>query len=178
MIIGGFNYKKDNFKNTCIFAACGVICVTLLGVSTMSFAKSTSAPDTGTLNVILDDSLYNGLLTLSSDGRGGSDIDNLYVIINGKEYPVTENGDGQLVARTAEPDGSPGIPAGVPSTDTAEAPHCTVDVNGGRIYRIIWGDTLSELALEFDSFVDELAAYNHIPNPDLIYAEDDLYLPE
>ncbi len=76
------------------------------------------------------------------------------------------------------PDGSPGIPAGIPLTDAAEAPHCTVDVNDGRIYRIIWGDTLSELALEFDSSVDELAAYNHIPNPDLIYAEDDLYLPE
>ena len=37
---------KNNFKNTCVFAACGVICVTLLGISTMSYANSMYTSDT------------------------------------------------------------------------------------------------------------------------------------
>ena len=76
--------NKNNFRNTCVYAACGVICITLLGVSTMSFAKSMYASATDTLNVVLDESLYNGLLSLSSDNQAASDMDNLYVIINGR----------------------------------------------------------------------------------------------
>ena len=169
--------NKNNFRNTCVYAACGVICITLLGVSTMSFAKFMYASDTDTLNVVLDESLYNGLLSLSSDNQATSDMDNLYVIINGREYPVIENEDGQLVAQNVEPD-DPSCPVtDIPLADAAETSRCIVDANGNRVYHIIWGDTLSELALEFDSSVDELAIYNQIPDPDLIYAEDDLYLP-
>lgn len=170
--------NKNNFRNTCVYAACGVICITLLGVSTMSFAKSMYASDTDTLNVVLDESLYNGLLSLSSDNQAASDMDNLYVIINEREYPVIENEDGQLVAQNVEPD-DPSCPVtDIPLADAAETSRCIVDANGNRVYHIIWGDTLSELALEFDSSVDELAIYNQIPDPDLIYAEDDLYLPD
>ena len=169
--------NKNNFRNTCVYAACGVICITLLGVSTMSFAKSMHASDTDTLNVVLDESLYNGLLSLSSDNQAASDMDNLYVIINGKEYPVIENEDGQLVAQNVGSD-DPSCPVtDIPLADAAETSRCIVDASGNRVYHIIWGDTLSELALEFDSSVDELAIYNRISDPDLIYAEDDLYLP-
>ena len=169
---------KNDFKNTCVFAACGVICVTLLGISTMSYANSMYTSDTDTLNIELDDSLYNGLLSLSlsSDNQDSSDIDNLYVFINGKEYPVIENGNGQLVAQNVIPDESLNTTADIPLTDTVSSRY-SVDADGNKVYHIIWGDTLSELAVEFGNSVDELAVYNHIPDPDLIYAEDDLYLP-
>ncbi|MDE7267697.1 MAG: LysM domain-containing protein [Lachnospiraceae bacterium] len=169
---------KNNFKNTCVFAACGVICVTLLGISTMSYADSMYTSDTDTLNIELDDSLYNGLLSLSlsSDNQDSPGIDNLYVFINGKEYPVIENEDGQLVAQNVIPDESLNTTADIPLTDTGSSRY-SVDADGNKVYHIIWGDTLSELAVEFGNSVDELAVYNHIPDPNLIYAEDDLYLP-
>lgn len=172
--------EKNNFKNTCVFTACSVICITLLGISTMSFAKTMYVPDTNTFNVELDDNLYHGLLSLSqsSDNQDVSNTSNLYVIINGKEYPVIENEDGQLVAQNVGLDEPFHTTADIPLIDTAESSRCTVDANGNRVYHIIWGDTLSELALEFGSSVDELAVHNHIPDPNLIYAEDDLYLPE
>lgn len=169
---------KNDFKNTCVFAACGVICVTLLGISTMSYADSMYTSDTDTLNIELDDSLYNGLLSLSlsSDNQDSPDIDNLYVFINGKEYPVIENEDGQLIAQSVIPDESLNTTADIPLTDTGSSRY-SVDADGNKVYHIIWGDTLSELAVEFGNSVDELAVYNHIPDPNLIYAEDDLYLP-
>ena len=169
---------KNNFKNTCVFAACGVICVTLLGISTMSYADSMYTSDTDTLNIELDDSLYNGLLSLSlsSDNQDSPDIDNLYVFINGKEYPVIENEDGQLIAQSVIPDESLNTTVDIPLTDTGSSRY-SVDADGNKVYHIIWGDTLSELAVEFGNSVDELAVYNHIPDPNLIYAEDDLYLP-
>lgn len=169
--------NKNHFKNTCVFAVCGIICITLLGISTMSFAQSMYASNANTLNIELDDSLYNGLLSLSSDNQRISDTDHLCVIINGKEYPVIENGDGQLVAQNVGT-GDPSNPtADIPLADATEPSRYTVDANGNKVYHIVWGDTLSELALEFDNSVDELAIYNHIPDPNLIYAEDDLYLP-
>lgn len=169
--------NKNYFKNTCVFAACGVICITLLGVSTMSFAQSVYTSNADTLNIELDDSLYNGLLSLSSDNQRTSDIDHLYVIINGKEYPVIENEDGQLVAQNIEAGDPFNATADIPLVGDTEPLRYTVDANGSKVYHIIWGDTLSELALEFDNSVDELAIYNHIPDPNLIYAEDDLYIP-
>lgn len=169
--------NKNHFKNTCVFAACGVICITLLGVSTMSFAQSVYTSNADTLNIELDDSLYNGLLSLSSDNQRASDTDHLYVIINGKEYPVIENEDGQLVAQNIEVSDPFNATADIPLAGDTEPLRYTVDANGSKVYHIIWGDTLSELALEFDNSVDELAIYNHIPDPNLIYAEDDLYIP-
>lgn len=172
--------NKNNFKNTCVFAACGVICITLLGISAVSFAKTIYvSDDTSTLNVRLDDSLYNGLLSLSlsSDNQSSSDTNNLYVIINGREYPVKENENGQLVAQNVGLDDPFNATNDLSLVHAADPSRYTVDANGNKVYHIIWGDTLSELALEFGSSVDELAFYNHIPDPDLIYAEDDLYLP-
>lgn len=49
--------NKNHFKNTYIFAACGVICITLLGVSAMSFAQSAYTSNADTLNIELDDRL-------------------------------------------------------------------------------------------------------------------------
>lgn len=43
---------------------------------------------------------------------------------------------------------------------------------------IIWGDTLSEIAVETGHSVSELAQINGIANPDLIYAGDILVIPE
>ena len=42
---------------------------------------------------------------------------------------------------------------------------------------IKWGDTLSQLALDYDTTVEELVELNNIENPNLIYAGDTLLVP-
>lgn len=53
--------------------------------------------------------------------------------------------------------------------------HITIKIDEEMFkYRIIWGDTLSELAVELDTTVKKLARDNKIKDIDLIYAGDDL----
>lgn len=191
-IMKGVILMKDNFKYTCVFATCSAITVALIGMSALSFAKTVYAnPTSSTINVEVDSNLYNGLVALADTDSSFSKadksaIENLNVYINGKSYPVTENADGQLIVENVE------VQSNTDDTETdfteiesidiplssIESSKVTVDANGNRIYHIVWGDTLSELALEFDSTVNELATLNHIPNVDLIYAGNDMYLPK
>lgn len=46
-----------------------------------------------------------------------------------------------------------------------------------RDYLIVWGDTLSELAVSNDVPMSALVDLNHIENPDLIYAGDTMKIP-
>ena len=43
-----------------------------------------------------------------------------------------------------------------------------------KYHTIEWGDTLSEIAIKYNTTVDKLVELNNIDNPDLIYAEDKL----
>ena len=49
---------------------------------------------------------------------------------------------------------------------------------GGREHAIVWGDTLSELAVRYGTTVEALAEANGIADPDLIYAGDTLIVPD
>lgn len=42
---------------------------------------------------------------------------------------------------------------------------------------IQWGDTLSQLAIDYNTTVEELVSLNNIENPNLIYAGDTLIVP-
>lgn len=44
--------------------------------------------------------------------------------------------------------------------------------------KLVWGDTLWDISQATGISVERLAAYNSIPDPDLIYAGDDLQIPE
>ena len=46
------------------------------------------------------------------------------------------------------------------------------------VYRIRRGDTLWDIARRFDTTVDELAALNHIADPDRIYVGETLIIPQ
>ena len=102
----------------------------------------------------------------------------VHITVAGGQNAVVENKPAAVCLyrnRTCA-DESLNTTADIPLTDTGSSRY-SVDADGNKVYHIIWGDTLSELAVEFGNSVDELAVYNHIPDPDLIYAEDDLYLP-
>lgn len=47
----------------------------------------------------------------------------------------------------------------------------------GSMYQIVWGDTLSEIAVDHDVSLERLAEVNMVKDPDLIYAGDGLVIP-
>ena len=46
-----------------------------------------------------------------------------------------------------------------------------------KSYRVIWGDTLWLISTAWEVPYQEIARYNHIPNPDLIYVDQIIYNP-
>lgn len=46
-----------------------------------------------------------------------------------------------------------------------------------RSYKVIWGDTLWLISTAWEIPYQEIARYNHIPNPDLIYVDQIIYNP-
>lgn len=46
-----------------------------------------------------------------------------------------------------------------------------------RSYKVIWGDTLWLISTAWEVPYQEIARYNHIPNPDLIYVDQIIYNP-
>ena len=46
-----------------------------------------------------------------------------------------------------------------------------------RSYKVIWGDTLWLISTAWDVSYQEIATFNNIPNPDLIYVDQVIYNP-
>ena len=63
------------------------------------------------------------------------------------------------------------------SNPVKEAPATVAIAPITHDYLIVWGDTLSELAVSNDVPMSALVDLNHIENPDLIYAGDKMKIP-
>lgn len=46
-----------------------------------------------------------------------------------------------------------------------------------KSYKVIWGDTLWLISTAWDVSYQEIASFNNIPNPDLIYVDQIIYNP-
>lgn len=46
-----------------------------------------------------------------------------------------------------------------------------------KSYKVIWGDTLWLISTAWDVSYQEIATFNNIPNPDLIYVDQVIYNP-
>ena len=64
-------------------------------------------------------------------------------------------------------------------TETEEAPaeDTTMVETEGTPYKVASGDTLSQIALDNNLTVKEVADFNNISNPDLIYADTEIKIP-
>lgn len=68
------------------------------------------------------------------------------------------------------------------TTDTTDysvwVANTTINTNKNqRSYKVIWGDTLWLISTAWEVPYQEIATYNHIPNPDLIYVDQIIYNP-
>lgn len=69
-----------------------------------------------------------------------------------------------------------GDSSGIPNPNPNPKPEPNPNPNNPTYIIIQWGDTLSGLAMKYNTTVARLAQINHISNPNLIYAGNRLYL--
>lgn len=94
--------------------------------------------------------------------------------------PSDAPGDDEDDPQTSADRGDEGASDDNQNSDGTKEEHAVqTDSNGVEytVHEIVWGDTLSEISLETGISVDRLADYNHIDNPDLIYAGSALRVP-
>jgi len=72
---------------------------------------------------------------------------------------------------------APAEDATVEETTEAPAEDTTVEETEGTPYEISSGDTLSKIARDNGLTVEEIAEFNNISNPDLIYADTEIKIP-
>lgn len=146
---------KSNFITTLLCGISGTLSFVLILSSILILSRSASAREDVTVE--LDEKLYNLLLTSSETSSiDNSSIENDNTIVN--DYMELAEEDTPLLY-------------GVDMPDTG------TDKNADLNYHIVWGDTLNSISERFHFTVDELASYNRISNPDLIYADTELLLP-
>ncbi|MFV0519369.1 MAG: 5'-nucleotidase C-terminal domain-containing protein [Lachnospirales bacterium] len=121
---------------------------------------------------------YNALDEIVIDYLNSGDV-----VIN--EYPIGRIAvlqDDAVVPDPLEPVVEP-----EPETPVVEEPvvepepdrvtPVTPDTTSDTLYTVVAGDTLSEIAFEYGMTYQELADFNNIENPHLIFIGDEIYIP-
>lgn len=179
--------KSNNLKSTLIFSSCGTLAIVLLF---SSFLVMTSDASDKNVTVEIDNELYDALLCVSNNSKSECDIqkinndmnvltdntqssfqsDTHEICFNDDELssPKTDDNSSEIEINQSIDNDVLIIDDDIPLASSNFSDYC---------YHIIYGDTLSELSLRFDHSVNELATYNKIVDPDLIYAGDDLFIP-
>ena len=142
------------------------------------------------VKVLLILCLFSGILFLSTgcdDNKDKEKEDNKSGQVDNKPDDNTgDNGTGD-----GTPDGTATTENGndstnnVTTTNTKDTTDYSVWVanttintdKNQRSYKVIWGDTLWLISTAWEVPYQEIARYNHIPNPDLIYVDQIIYNP-
>lgn len=123
--------------------------------------------------------LFSGILFLSTgcgekntddkDKDNGSEVDN-----KDKDKDTDKTDDGNSSTDTTNNGTSQNN-----NTDyTVWVANTTINTDKSeRSYKVIWGDTLWLISTVWDVHYNEIAAYNNISNPDLIYVDQIIYNP-
>ena len=140
------------------------------------------------VKVLLILCLFSGILFLSTgcddkDKENGKKDDKKTEQVDKKPDENDNGGVG-----TGQPDGTATTDNGT-STTTTTTTNKTTDYSvwvanttintdkNQRSYKVIWGDTLWLISTAWEVPYQEIARYNHIPNPDLIYVDQIIYNP-
>ena len=124
--------------------------------------------------------LFSGILFLSTGcGDNNDDKDNV-------EEPDTQEGEKTPGDATTDGSSSSTIPNNTADNSTNDkevdytvwVANTTINTDKNqRSYKVIWGDTLWLISTAWEVPYQEIARYNHIPNPDLIYVDQIIYNP-
>lgn len=132
--------------------------------------------------------LFSGILFLStgcgddssndSNPGNGSEVDNNQEDDNGDNQTDNNSDDGN------DEEGNTGIDNnnGTSYNDNVDysvwVANTTINTDKDqRSYKVIWGDTLWLISTAWDVSYQEIATFNNIPNPDLIYVDQIIYNP-
>lgn len=130
------------------------------------------------VKVLLILCLFSGILFLNTgcgsknnttDDKKGSEVDN----------KTNDNKDNNTTDDTNKDNNSNGGIALDDKTDySVWVANTTINTNKSeRSYKVIWGDTLWLISTAWEVPYQEIATFNHIPNPDLIYVDQVIYNP-
>ena len=124
--------------------------------------------------------LFSGILFLSTGcGDNNEDKDNA-------EEPDTQEGEKKPGDATTDGSSSSTTPNNTADNSTNDkevdytvwVANTTINTDKNqRSYKVIWGDTLWLISTAWEVPYQEIARYNHIPNPDLIYVDQIIYNP-
>lgn len=178
---------KSLDRNLMITFVSGGITVALLACSfaVLSNLTTRQSINENTVSVELDKNLYGNLAQLfapttvvaSESSTPFLPVDDqLYVTIDGQQYPVVETENGLEVVTNDNSLGETNVP--LSDAIGCDNPNIYVDEYGNKYYHIVWGDTLCKISSELHYSIDQLAEYNGIRNVHLIYAESDLRIPD
>lgn len=125
--------------------------------------------------------LFSGILFLSTgcDENNGNDTNN-----NGLETNNNQDNENQDNENSGSNDNNSN-PIGDGSLSLNDNVDYTVWVANTTIntdksqksYKVIWGDTLWLISTAWEVPYQEIATFNNIPNPDLIYVDQVIYNP-
>ena len=124
--------------------------------------------------------LFSGILFLSTGcGDNNEDNDNVEEpdTQEEKKTPSDETTDGSSSSTT--PNNTADNSTNDKEVDyTVWVANTTINTDKNqRSYKVIWGDTLWLISTAWEVPYQEIARYNHIPNPDLIYVDQIIYNP-
>lgn len=112
--------------------------------------------------------------TTEENGQGGSCGTTLYTIVYGDTLSQIALKHGTTVEKLAQLNQitNPNV---IYAGTTIRIPNKGCHASGGteqqpKVYTIVYGDTLSGIALRFGTTVEKLVELNHIANPNVIYA--------
>lgn len=157
--------KMKNFKLRMIYGVCGALAFILLLSSMLIFPINPSVD----ISIEVDKSMYSTIFeksTAQSKSTNPAKNQGSFDVSSTLELQLTDESTSLIL----DPD--------VPLSNNIESATAS-DNNNMMIdkYHIIWGDTLTEIANTYNYTVEELAQFNNISNPNLIYAGNDISFP-
>ena len=140
------------------------------------------------VKVLLILCLFSGILFLSTGcgDKEKTEDDKKTEQVDKKETDKKEDSKSKTETDTKKENGTSTTETG---TETATSTTTTTDYSvwkanttintdkNQRSYKVIWGDTLWLISTAWDVSYHEIARYNNIPNPDLIYVDQIIYNP-
>lgn len=124
--------------------------------------------------------LFSGILFLSTgcDENKDSDTEKENSAVNTPSAENNENKDSENKNDESNAIGDGSLSSSETVDYSVWVANTTINTDKEqKSYKVIWGDTLWLISTAWDVSYQEIATFNNIPNPDLIYVDQVIYNP-